>query len=60
MTTQQAIEYYGGIRPLAEALGIWPHTIYRWGKQPPMSRQYELQVKTGGALMASPPEQTEK
>ena len=52
MTTEEAKKYYGGIKPLAEALDIWPHVIYRWGSHPPMARQYELQVKTGGALKA--------
>lgn len=50
MTTQEAIDYFGGIKPLASALKIWPHVIYRWGKNPPIARQYELQVKTGGVL----------
>ena len=52
MTTTQAIEYYGGIKQLAAALGIWAHVIYRWGEYPPMARQYELEVKTNGALRA--------
>lgn len=47
-----AIEYFGGIKPLAEALGIWPHNISRWGDDVPMSRAYELEVKTGGKLKA--------
>lgn len=50
MTTQEAITYFGGIKQLADALGIWPHNISRWGDHPPMSRQYELEVKTGGKL----------
>lgn len=52
MTTKEAIDYYGGIKQLAAALGIWAHVIYRWGKHPPMARQYELEVKTGGKLKA--------
>ena len=52
MKTKEAIEYYGGIKHLAEALGIWPHVIYRWGDNPPMARQYELEVKTGGRIKA--------
>ena len=52
MTTQDAINYYGGTKQLAEVLGIWPHVIYRWGKNPPMARQYEIQVKTKGKLKA--------
>jgi hypothetical protein len=52
MTTKQAIEHYGGIKNLADALGMWPHVIYRWGDHPPKARQYELQVKTNGKLKA--------
>lgn len=53
MTTQQAIDHYGGIKELAAALGIWPHVIYRWGNVPPKARQYEIEVKTNGALKVS-------
>ena len=52
MTTKEAIEYYGGVKNLAKALGVWPQTIYIWGERPPMGRQYELEVKTSGALRA--------
>ena len=52
MTTQEAVEHYGGIKKLAAELGIWAHVIYRWGEHPPMARQYELEVKTKGALKA--------
>lgn len=52
MTTQEAMDFLGGRRQLAELLGIWPQVIYSWGDEPPMARQYELQVKTDGALKA--------
>jgi transcriptional repressor of cell division inhibition gene dicB len=52
MTTQEAIEHYGGIKQLSDALGTWPQTIYQWGESPPMARQYELEVKTKGKLKA--------
>ena len=52
MTTQEAIEHYGSVKKLADALGIWPQVIYTWGEAPPMARQYELEVKTQGALKA--------
>jgi len=50
MTTQEAKDYFGGIKELADALGIWPHNVSRWGSHPPKARQYELEVKTGGEL----------
>ena len=52
MKTQDAIDYYKGIRQLAEALETWPQTVYQWGEYPPMVSQYELQIKTGGKLKA--------
>lgn len=53
MTTQQAVDYYGSVRSLAQALGITTQAVYAWGDAPPMSVQYALQVKAGGALKAS-------
>ena len=50
MKTKEAIEYFGSIKNLAEALNIWPHNISRWGDTPPLSRQYEIEVKTNGKL----------
>ena len=52
MKTKEAIEYYGGLKKLADALDVWPQVIYQWRDSPPMSRQYELEVKTGGKLKA--------
>lgn len=52
MTTKEAIAWYGSIKALASALDVWPHVISRWGEKPPMSRQYELEVKTKGELKA--------
>lgn len=54
MTTQEAIDFYGGKKQLADALGVWPQVIYQWGDYPPMGRQYELEVKTEGKLKAEP------
>tara|TARA_R110000796_G_C14559564_1_gene434673 strand:- start:3110 stop:3277 length:168 start_codon:yes stop_codon:yes gene_type:complete len=52
MKTEDAINYYGSIKKLADALDIWPHNISRWGKFVPIARAYELEVKTNGALKA--------
>jgi hypothetical protein len=54
MTTDEAKQHFGGIKGLATAIDVWPHVIYRWGKFPPMPRQYELEVKSGGKLKAEP------
>ena len=52
MTTQDAIKHFGGLKQLADTLGVWPQVIYKWGEYPPLGRQYELEVKTNGALKA--------
>lgn len=52
MTTQEAIDYFKGRKELAHALGIWPHTTYKWGEFPPLNKQYEIEVKTEGKLKA--------
>ncbi len=54
MKTRDAIEYYGGLKKLADALGVWPQYIYQGGEYPPKGRQYEIEVKTEGALKAEP------
>lgn len=52
MTTKEAVDYYGSVRALAQALGVSTQLIYQWGERPPIGRQYELQVKSSGALLA--------
>lgn len=52
MTTKEAIDFFGGIKALADALDVWPQAIYAWGQHPPMAKQYELEVRTDGALKA--------
>ncbi len=46
MKTKEAIEHFGGIKNLADALGIWPQTVYQWGEKVPKGRAYQLQVIT--------------
>lgn len=50
MKTKQAINHFGGVARLAHALRIWPQNIYTWGEYPPISKQYEIHVKSGGRL----------
>jgi hypothetical protein len=56
MTTDQAIKHYGSQAKLASAL--WHCTqpsIAKWGERPPMLRQFEIQLKTMGRLVAELP-----
>lgn len=50
MTTKEAIEHFGGIKALAQALDIWPTAVSRWGEQPPRLRQFEIERITNGEL----------
>ena len=53
MTTQEAIDYYGGDRnALARALGVWVTATYQWGVEPPLLRQYQLEKLSNGKLTA--------
>jgi len=52
MTTQEAVDYFGGRKQLARCLDVWTTATYNWGEYPPKGVQYELQVKTNGQLMA--------
>ncbi len=52
MKTEEAADYFGSRKKLADALGIWPHGTYRWGLFPPKMRQYQIQVLSNGKLMA--------
>lgn len=42
MKTEKAIEYFGGVKALADALGIWPQAIYKWGEDVPCLRAYQI------------------
>lgn len=52
MTTQEAIDFFGTVRDLADALKITTQAVYAWGDDPPRLTQYQIQVLTGGALVA--------
>lgn len=50
MTTQEAIQLWGGHVRLAKVLGITRDAIYKWGEYPPNETQYKLMVLSGGRL----------
>ena len=52
MKTQEAADFFGGKKKLAEALGISPAAVSMWGGVVPLSRQYQIQVISKGKLMA--------
>lgn len=55
MTTQEAINYYGGTQQkLAAALGITQASVSEWGEYPPNLRQLQLERLSKGKLRAEP------
>lgn len=52
MKTQEAADFFGGRKKLAEALGVSPSAVSMWGAVVPLSRQYQIQVISKGKLMA--------
>lgn len=55
MTKTQAIQYFGSVRALADALGIKAvQSVYEWPEDGiPEGRQFQIQVLTKGKLKAS-------
>ena len=53
MRTAEAIKYYGSQKAVAKALGIKQPSVAAWGEYPPITRQYQLQVVSGGKLLLS-------
>lgn len=54
MTPKDVFDHYGSISETAKKLGVRYATVWHWqktGKVPP-SRQYEIEVRTGGLLQA--------
>ncbi|WP_082420997.1 MULTISPECIES: Cro/CI family transcriptional regulator [unclassified Pseudomonas] len=52
MKTRDAANHFGSKKKLADALGIQPSAVTMWGEVVPISRQYQLQILSGGQLMA--------
>lgn len=50
MKKQVAIDHFGGVKPLADALGVWPAAVYKWSDDVPEMVAYKLHVITDGAL----------
>ena len=42
MKTQEAINAFGGVKKLADALGTWPQAVYKWGEDVPELRAYQI------------------
>lgn len=50
MKKQDAINHFGGVGKVAEALGIFHTAVSQWGEDVPMRRAFELESITNGSL----------
>jgi hypothetical protein len=54
MRTEQAVDFFGGRRELAQFLGITRQAVEQWGEYVAEGPAYKLQVLTDGQLMVDP------
>jgi hypothetical protein len=52
MKTADAVRHFGSQSALARALTIKRASVSAWGECPPIDRQCQIEVLTGGALKA--------
>lgn len=52
MKTADVVAHFGGIAPLAKALGVKTQAISQWKEKVPELRSYQIEVLTGGKLKA--------
>ena len=52
MKKKDVIEHFGSIKKAADALGIWPQSLYSWKENVPENMAYKVEVITGGKLKA--------
>lgn len=50
MTKDEAIKFWGGPTRLAKALGITRDAVHKWKKYPPIDKQFQIMVLSGGRL----------
>jgi hypothetical protein len=60
MKTSDAISHFGSKSALAAALGIKTPSVYDWGEEVPIGRQFQIELITEGALRATRPSGADK
>ncbi len=50
MTTDEAVKFWGGPIRLAKALGITRDAVHKWKQYPPIDKQFQIMVLSGGRL----------
>lgn len=54
MTKADAVLYFGGVKRLADVIGVGMPAISNWGDYPPDTRQIQIEYLTSGFLRAEP------
>jgi len=54
MKKADVIKYFGGVKPLCEAMGMTRQALDQWPDVVNKARQWELEVISGGALLVDP------
>lgn len=44
MTKREAVEAFGGVRKLAEAIGVTEQAVHQWGEMVPELRVYQIRA----------------
>lgn len=55
MKTQSVIDYFGGVRETANALGLTSAAVYLWKDEVPKSRQAHVEAATKGKIKRDKP-----
>lgn len=60
MKAQDVIDYFGGVRETADALGVSAQAIYLWGDSVPRTRQAHVEMATKGRIKKDKPQKLKK
>lgn len=55
MKTQDVIDYFGGVRQTADALGMTAAAVYLWKDEVPKTRQAHVEAATKGKIKRDKP-----
>ena len=55
MKTKEVLEYFGGARQTAEALGLSTAAVYLWNEEVPKTRQAHIELVSKGKLKREKP-----
>lgn len=55
MKTKDVLDYFGGVRQTAEALGMTTSAVYLWKEEVPKTRQAHVEAATKGKVKRDKP-----